>query len=158
MPEPIAFGAAHGVYVRAARLDLEEKGVPYRLVEIDIFAKGGPPASYVDRHPFRRIPAFEHDGLQLYETGAITRYVDEAFPGPPLMPNDVRSRARVNQIINIIDNYGYGPFVRQIFKECVRAPAHGREPDETVIATALREASTCLRALSDLAYGAVDSI
>ena len=153
MPEPIVFGAAYSVYVRDASLVLEEKGVPYLLVEIDIFARGLPPASYVDRHPFRRTPAFEHDGFQLYETGAITRYVDEAFPGPPLMPNDVGSRARVNQIISIIDNYGYGPFIWQIFKECVRAPAHGRGPDETVIASALQEASTCLTALSDLAYG-----
>jgi glutathione S-transferase len=32
------------------------------------------------RHPFGKIPAFEHAGFRLYEAGAITRYVDGAFP------------------------------------------------------------------------------
>ena len=40
MTEPIVFGAAYSVYVRAVRLALVEKGVPYRLEEIDIFAEG----------------------------------------------------------------------------------------------------------------------
>jgi glutathione S-transferase len=53
-------------------------------VEIDIFAPDGPQEDYIARHPFKRIPPFEHEGFRLYETGAITRYVDEAFPGPAL--------------------------------------------------------------------------
>ena len=98
MSDPILFGAAYSVYVRIARLALAEKGVAYRLVEVDIFAEGGPPADYAARQPFGRIPAFEHDGFRLYESGAITRYVDEAFPGPPLQPAEPQARARVNQV------------------------------------------------------------
>jgi glutathione S-transferase len=90
---PILFGAAYSVYVRIVRLTLEEKEVPYEHVPIDIFAPGGPPADYRHRHPFGRIPAFEHEGFRLYETGAIARYVDEAFAGVALQPSDVRSRA-----------------------------------------------------------------
>jgi glutathione S-transferase len=106
MTEPILFGAAYSVYVRAARLALAEKRIPYRLIEVDIFAPEGPPPDYVQRHPFKRIPAFEHEGFRLYETGAITRYIDEVFAGPPLMPTTPR-RARVNQIVSIMDNYAY---------------------------------------------------
>ncbi len=72
MAEPIVFGAAYSVYLRAVRLALEEKGVAYRLEEIDIFAEGGPPADYLARHPFARIPAFEHDGFRHYDTNAIS--------------------------------------------------------------------------------------
>ena len=151
MSEPILFGAAYSVYVRVARLALAEKQVRYRLHEIDIFAAGGPPAEYADRHPFQRIPAFEHDGFRLYETGAITRYVDEAFAGPPLMPAAPRARARVSQIISIIDSYGYRPLIWDIFVERVRAPAQGREADEAKIAAAVPRAQTFLRALQDLA-------
>ena len=151
MTVPILFGASYSVYVRAVRLALEEKRVPYRLVEVDIFAPDGPPPDYLQRHPFKRIPAFEHEGFRLYETGAITRYVDEAFPGPPLMPDAPRARARINQIISIIDNYGYGPLVREIFVERVRASAHGRNADEAKIAAAVPRAATCLRALDELA-------
>ena len=37
------YGAPYSVYVRIVRLALEEKGVAYRLEEVDIFADGGPP-------------------------------------------------------------------------------------------------------------------
>jgi glutathione S-transferase len=150
LPEPILFGAAYSVYVRAARLALAEKGVAYRLIEIDIFAEGGPPADYAERQPFGRIPAFEHDGFRLYESGAITRYVDEAFPGPPLQPQDSRGRARVNQILSILDSYAYRPLVWDIFVERVRLPRQGRAPDEARIAAALPRAETCLAALAAL--------
>ena len=73
---PILYGAAYSVYVRAARLALAEKGVAYELVEIDIY--GAAPDWYARLHPFRRIPAFAHDGFVLYEAAAILRYVDEA--------------------------------------------------------------------------------
>jgi hypothetical protein len=56
----VVFGAAYSVYVRAVRLALTEKSVPYELVEIDVFAPGGPPADYLVRQPFGRIPAFPH--------------------------------------------------------------------------------------------------
>ena len=81
MTEPIIFGAAYSVYVRAVRLALAEKGVAYRLEEVDIFAEGGPPPGYLERHPFARIPAFEHGGFRLHETNAISLYVEEAFEG-----------------------------------------------------------------------------
>jgi glutathione S-transferase len=148
---PIVFGAAYSVYVRTVRLTLEEKGVGYRLDEIDVFAPGGPPRGYVEqRHPFGRIPAFEHDGFRLYETGAITRYVDAAFAGPRLQPADPRACARMNQVIGVLDNYAYRTLVWDIFVERVRASAQGRKPDEARIAAALPKAEICLRALVDL--------
>jgi len=150
MPEPILFGAAYSVYVRAARLALAEKGVAYRLVEIDIFAAGGPPADYAERQPFGRIPAFEHDGFRLYESGAITRYVDEAFPGPPLQSKEPRGRARVNQILSILDSYTYRTLVWDIYVERMRAAENGRVTDEARIAAALPRAETCLGALEAL--------
>ena len=58
MSQPVVFGAAYSVYVRTVRLTLAEKDVPYRLVEVDVFAEGGPPREHFARHPFGRIPAF----------------------------------------------------------------------------------------------------
>jgi glutathione S-transferase len=147
LSDPVLFGAAYSVYVRIARLALAEKGVAYRLEEVDIFAEGEPPGDYLARHPFGRIPAFEHDGFRLYESGAITRYVDEAFPGPALQPSAPRARARVNQAISILDSYAYRAIVWDIFVERVRASQNGRAPDEAKIAAALPRAETCLAAL-----------
>ena len=82
--KPAVFGAPYSVYVRSVRLTLEEKTVDYDLVPVDIFAAGGPTREQVARHPFGKIPAFEHDGFRLYEAGAIARYIDEAFAPVPL--------------------------------------------------------------------------
>jgi glutathione S-transferase len=144
---PTLFGATYSVYTRIPRLALAEKGVPYRLEEVDVFAAGGPPAEYLERQPFGRIPAFEHDGLRLYESGAISRYVDEAFPGPPLQPADAKGRARMNQIISICDSYVYRTLVWDIFVERVSLPRQGKASDEARIAAALPRAETCLRVL-----------
>jgi len=109
MPEvlqkPIVFGAPYSVYVRAVRLALEEKDIAYELVPVDVFAPGGPPAEHLLRHPFGKIPAFEHAGFRLYEAAAITRYIDEALPGPRLQPAHPRSRVRMTQLISILDSY-----------------------------------------------------
>jgi glutathione S-transferase len=153
MNTPILFGAAYSVYVRSARLALEEKGIPYRLEEVDVFAPGGPPPSYRERHPFGRIPAFEHEGFRLYETGAITRYVDEAFAGPRLQSIGPQHRARMNQVLSILDNYAYRTLVWDIFVERVRAPKQGRPADEQKIAAALSKAETCLDALQAIMKG-----
>src|SRR6266851_4655246 len=147
MSDPSLFGAAYSVYTRIARLALAEKQIAYRLVETDIFAEAGPSAEYLGRHPFGRIPAFEHDGFRLYETGAITRYVDAAFAGPRLQPADPRACARMNQIIGVLDSYAYRTLVWDIFVERVRASAQGRQPDEARIAAALPKAAMCLQAL-----------
>lgn len=151
MSDPTVFGAAYSVYVRIVRLALEEKGIPHRLTEVDIFAEGGLPADYRGRHPFGRIPAFEHDGFRLYETGAIARYIDEAFPGAALMPREAKRRARANQVISIVDNYAYPAMVWGVFVEGVRAPAQGKRGDAAKIAEALGKSKTCLDALEAIA-------
>jgi glutathione S-transferase len=109
--KPTVFGAPYSVYVRSVRLTLEEKAIDYDLVPVDIFAAGDPPAEHLARHPFGKIPAFEHDGFRLYEAEAITRYIDEAFAGVPLQPADVRRRARMTQVISILDSYAYRTLV-----------------------------------------------
>lgn len=147
---PKLFGAAYSVYVRIVRLTLLEKGVPHDLVPIDVFAEGGPPLDHLERHPLGRIPAFEHAGLMLYETGAITRYLDEAFEGPALQPTDMRDRARCNQLISIADNYAYPHLVWGIYVELVSKPRRGESSDQARVGKALATAKTCLRAMEDI--------
>jgi glutathione S-transferase len=148
MAKPMVFGASYSVYVRSVRLALAEKGVDYTLVEVDVFAPGGPPAEHLRRQPFGKIPAFEYDGFRLYEAGAIFRYVDEAFPGPNLQPADPQLRARMNQAISIVDSYAYPHLVWGIFVERVSAPARGRPTDQARVAAAMPKAATALAALA----------
>lgn len=147
---PRLFGAAYSVYVRIARLTLIEKGVDHELVTVDIFSADGMPDWYAGYHPFGKIPAFEHGSLRLFETAAITRYADEAFPGPALQPEDVRERAVMNQITGVLDAYAYRTLVWDIYVERVSKPREGTVSDEGRIAAALPRARTCLETLARL--------
>jgi glutathione S-transferase len=150
MGDPVLYGLSRSVYTRIARLALEEKGVRYTLQEVEIFGHGGVPAEHRTRQPFGRIPAFAHDGFTLYETGAIVRYVDEAFTGTQLQPQDARSRARMNQVIGIVDSYCYRPMIWGVFFARIVAPAEGFQPDEGHLAETLAKSRTCCRALEDI--------
>lgn len=141
------YGLSRSVYTRIARLALEEKGVAYTLHEVEIFGPESVPQEHRVRQPFGRIPAFEHDGFRLYETGAITRYVDEAFAGPPLQPDDPRRRARMNQILSVLDAYAYRPMVWGVFVERVGQPLRGHAADEAKVAAGLAASRQCLDAL-----------
>jgi glutathione S-transferase len=148
--EPVLYGADYSVYTRIARLALLEKAVPHRFETVDVFAPGGPPEAYRHRHPFGRIPAFAHGDVALYEACAICRYVDEAFPGPPLQPTDPACRARVTQIASLLDAYAFRSMVMEIYVERVSAPKRGRAPDEARITAAMPHAERCMSALDGL--------
>ncbi len=145
-------GYRYSVYLRIAAMTLLEKGVRWRHVEVDPFDLPVP-ASYLALNPFGRVPTLVHDGFVLYETAAITRYVDEAFPGPALQPADPAQRARMNQIMAIVDSYGYWPMVRQVFSHRLFRPAQGDAGDEAVIAEGIERSDKVLAALEQLAAG-----
>src|SRR5258706_4091277 len=123
----VLHGYHYSVYVRIARLVLAEKAVAYERVEVNPFAPQIPD-DYLALHPFGRVPTLIHDDFVLYETGAITRYVDRTFPGPTLQPGSSRTLARMDQMVGIVDSYGYWPMVRQDFSHHVFREAAGR-PD-----------------------------
>jgi glutathione S-transferase len=102
-------GPAHSTLLRSARLALEEKGVAYALREADLPQARDRRPGRAARHRPWDAPVLEHDGFALSETAAITRYVDEAFPGPALQPPDVRDRARMAQVIALADHHLHGP-------------------------------------------------
>ncbi len=145
MADPILYGPSYSTYTRAARLALEEKGVSYKHVEVDFMQ--GMPEEQLARQPFGKVPAFEHDGFQLYETCAIERYVDEAFAGPSLQPEEPRQRARMTQIVSMLDSYTYGPTVGQLV---VQRLFMGESPDEAAIEAALPEVRKCMGTLEQL--------
>lgn len=143
-------GYRPSVYTRVARLALAEKGLAYGYAEVKPFAPD-PPADYLALHPFNRVPTLVHDGFVLYETGAITRYIDRTFQEPALQPTDARALARMDQIIGIVDAYAYWPLVRQVYVHAVAMPRRGQTGDEKEVASGLTAAVKVLAALEALA-------
>jgi glutathione S-transferase len=72
------------------RWALEEAGLPYRekLIGPEDQASG----EYRTLQPFGQVPAFEEDGVTLFESGAIALHIGARSPA--LMPSDDVGRAR----------------------------------------------------------------
>lgn len=145
-------GYKYSVYAWIARFALHEKGVDYAWVEVDPFADDVP-AAYLALHPFCRVPTLVDGGFTLYETGAITRYLDEKFDGPVLQPTAPEARARVNQILSIVDSYVYWPLVRQVFSHGAFAARIGGPADRAEYDRGIAAAPRVLDALDRLAAG-----
>jgi glutathione S-transferase len=149
MANPIVYGPAASTYVWSVRLTLAEKGVTHELVDVPFGTHRDEP--HLSRHPFAKVPAFEHDGFALYETQAIMRYVDERFAGTPLQPEDVHEWSRMNQIIGIVDAYAWSSIAGTILFNRVLVPrVLGGSPDEAAIAAALPGARLCLSEIDRL--------
>lgn len=144
------YGSDYSVYLRSARLALEEKGAAYELVPVDVFAPDGPPESFLKLNPFGKVPVFSHADLTLYETSAILRYVDEALDGPPLQPEEPRQRARMNQILSLLDSEAYPILVWEIYVERMVKTRGGHAADEVRISSAIGRARVIVSALESL--------
>tara|TARA_R110002094_G_scaffold73923_6_gene81644 strand:+ start:109 stop:744 length:636 start_codon:yes stop_codon:yes gene_type:complete len=144
MSHPIVYGDAISTYVRSVRLALEEKGVPHDLVAVDLIKGEHKSVGHLARNPWGKMPAFEHEGHLFYESSAIVRYIDAAFSGPALMPAGAVDCIRVNQVMGILDSFGYPASVTNIFIPRVLVPSLGGETDEAQIAAALPKAELFL--------------
>jgi glutathione S-transferase len=89
---------------RAVLIAALEKQAPHRVQPIVPGAHKQ--AAYLALQPFGRIPAIEDDGFALYETQAMLDYLDASYGAPgSLTPKDARAKARMRQVMGIIDWY-----------------------------------------------------
>lgn len=128
MADVTLYGVPQSSYVRTCRMTLAEKGVSGWLEPV------GPGSDALSRlHPFGRIPAFTHGERTLFETMAITRYVDEAFDGPALQPDDVYARAVMTQWMSAVVDSVYPTLMRDYLMHYAMAELRGTEPDRARI-------------------------
>jgi glutathione S-transferase len=153
MTVSVVYGPSYSTYVRTVRLVLEEKAAAYRLVELDTLKAEHKTAEHLARHPFGKVPAFEHDGFTLYETSAIARYLDAAFAEPPLTPADARGAARMQQAIAVVDAYAYPALIGTVAIQRLVAPLLGAAPDEAAIMAALPMVELSLQAFETMLDG-----
>jgi glutathione S-transferase len=153
MSEPVVYGDPISTYVRSVRLALAEKGVQHSLVAVDLVKGQHKEAGHLARNPWGKMPAFEHAGQCFYEASAIMRYVDEAFSGPALMPSTPAERVRVNQLLSIVDSYGYAASITNLFIPRVLVPSLGGQTDEAQVDAAKPQAALFLSEVNRLLGG-----
>ena len=142
-------GYRYSVYTRTARLVLRLKGVDHRTIEVDPF--GELTDAYLALHPFGRVPVLVHGAFKLFETGAIARYVDRAFEGPLLQPEGAKALARMDQLISVVDAYGYWPMVRQVASHGFFRPHFGEPGSRAEVEAGLAASRRALAFLDGVA-------
>ncbi len=136
----ILHGSPFSTFTWSARLALAEKGVEYTIQGVDLRSD-----DYGKMHPWRRMPVLDHDGFRVFESAAVMRYVDEAFPGPALQPADPAGRARMTQWLSAFADNVAIPAVRGVLiPRYVLAP-RGIPFDEAKVAVRAAEAHGSLR-------------
>lgn len=86
-------------------LALMEKGVAFNSHYLDLLKFDQHQPEYLAINPQGTIPAMVHGERVLTESTAIMEYVDEAFPGPKLMPDDPRDRWRIRWWMKLMDQW-----------------------------------------------------
>ena len=147
MAKPTLHSTPLSTYGRTCRMALVEKGVAY---DLDPVAPQAPEQKA--RHPWGSVPALTHGAARLYESLAICAYVDGAFDGPPLEPEEPLARARGRQWISVFIQYFYRPAIDIVLQRLV-VPAQGGEADEALVADSLPRAEKALRVLDGALAG-----
>jgi glutathione S-transferase len=141
VPDPIVYGFPRSTYVNIVRLILAHKDVPYIFRDLEpVMDK----PEHLALHPFNRVPILRHGDFTVYETSAIASYVDEAFDGPRLTPQDARERARMNQWVSAVNSYYYPYMIYHVTHERLVFPELGIASDEKVVAHALPKVELAL--------------
>ena len=150
MADPVHLhGYRYSAYNRIARLALLSKKVEHQTIEVNPFAEL--PEAYLMLHPFGRVPVLTHGAFRLFETSAITRYIDRAFKGRSLQPEGAAARARMDQVISVIDAYAYWPMIRQVASHAFFRPFFGEQSSREEIDTGLEASGRVLSFLDGVA-------
>jgi glutathione S-transferase len=121
------YGHPLSTCTRKVLTTLAETNTPYELVLVD-FAKGEHKQQpHLSRQPFGQIPAIDDDGFAMYESRAISRYLDEKAGGP-LSPKDGAGRAKMEQWISIEMQDFSGYAMKFVFQYIFKRP----QPDDAL--------------------------
>jgi glutathione S-transferase len=85
-------------YAMSAYVALREKGIAFDLRKVDLSAGEQHADAYASVSLTRRVPTLVDGDFALSESSAITEYLDDLQPAPPLYPREPRARARARQV------------------------------------------------------------
>lgn len=102
MERQYPYGTLRSTNGSKTRVVLEEKGLEYRVELVrpgDVWKKV---PSVLAKHPLGKVPWIDDGPYTIYDSTVINEYLNDAYPQPPLLPDDPVSRARARAL----ENYG----------------------------------------------------
>lgn len=92
---------------RIVRIVLEEKGLAFDRVNIDVTKGENRTPEFLKLNPRGKVPVLVHStsagDVLLSESSVINEYLEEVFPNPPLMPATPAQRAQVRSMVYLFD-------------------------------------------------------
>lgn len=87
-------------YSQRVQIALHEKGVEYRKINVSL----APAEEWFQRiSPYGEVPVLKLGEAHIPQSTAINEYLDEAYPGRPLLPADISRRAEARFWISTCD-------------------------------------------------------
>lgn len=120
-------------YVWKVWLALEHKGVPFEAKRLSFDNDDTKTPEFLAINPRGRVPAIMDDGFALWESSAIIEYIEERFPDRPLLPKDIKARARVRRMVNEADNY-LANASNELVEQAVYLTPTERDPEKSAAA------------------------
>ena len=95
------FHAPLSPFCRKVRLVLSEKKLEFELIEEKYWEKR---EDFLALNPFGQVPVLQNSEITLAESSAICEYLNEKFPDPELLPNNIEDRAEVRRLVSWFDD------------------------------------------------------
>ena len=128
MAHPVTIiGSFVSPYVRKVLACLNLKGVAYEVDPITPFFGND---EFRRLSPLCRIPVLIDGDFHASDSSVISAYIDEAYPGHPLMPKDARDRARARWLEEFADTRLGDVFIWGLFYQKVVRPLVWGEPGD----------------------------
>ncbi|XP_068607669.1 maleylacetoacetate isomerase isoform X3 [Brachionichthys hirsutus] len=99
--KPVLHGYFRSSCSWRVRIAFALKGIEYDQVPVNLIKDGGQ-QQFKTLNPMQQVPAVEIDGMILSQSLAVIQYIDETRPGHPLLPADLKKRAQVRMISDLI--------------------------------------------------------
>jgi glutathione S-transferase len=122
------YGRANSINVQKAMWAVGECGVAYKRIDAGGPFGGIDTPEYLAMNPNGVVPTLDDDGLVLWESNAIVRYVAQSYCDGSLWPSDAKERAHADQWMEWCQSNLYPHFI-QLFWALVRTPREQQKAD-----------------------------
>ena len=135
------YGISMSNYTNMVKTALLEKGLEFEQVDT---MPGD--ESLLAKSPMGKVPAIEVDGKFICETPVILDYLDDIQPDPPLYPSDAMEKAKVKELMRVVELY-----VELALRRHYGSVFFGGEQNEAAVAEVKPVVEKGLSALNQLA-------
>lgn len=132
------YGFAVSNYFNMVKLALQEKGVPFEVVNV----LGKQDEAFLDISPRGKVPCLQTPEGFISETSVILEYIEETQTGPALLPSDPFERAQVRALMREIELY-----IELPARLCYSEAFFGSKVDPAISAKAREELLAGVKAL-----------